>query len=109
MRGESMELKNLDRFKLSMTKAAVTSFAGLPLLLGMAKSLGLEEGLNRVLAAVKKRDRGYTPAQSGFTLMGILQAGGKALDDVRLLAGDEGLWVLLGAVPAANTLGEFLR
>lgn len=104
-----MILKNLDRYKLSMTKAAVTSYAGLPLLWGMAKSLGLEMGLNRVLAALKKRDRGYTPAESGFTLMGILQAGGNALDDVRLLSGDEGLRVLLGAFPAANTLGEFLR
>ena len=105
-----MILENLGRYKLSTTKAAVTSFAGLPLLLGMAKSLHLEEGLNRVLAALKQRDRGYTPAESGFTLMGILQAGGKALDDVRLLSGDEGLRVLLGeAIPAANTLGEFLR
>jgi hypothetical protein len=104
-----MILENLDRFKLSTTKAAVTSFAGLPLLLRMAKSLGLEKGLNRVLALVKKRDRGYAPAESAFTLMGILQAGGNALDDVRLLAGDEGLSVLWGAIPAANTLGEFLR
>jgi len=104
-----MELNNLDCFKLSTTKAAVTSFAGLPMLLGMGKSLGLEKGLNRVLAWVKKRDRGYTPAESAFTLMGILQAGGNALDDVRLLAGDEGLRVLWGAIPAANTLGEFLR
>ena len=104
-----MILENLDRYKLSTTKAAVTSYAGLPLLLGMAKSLHLEEGLNQVLERLKERDRGYTPAQSSFTLMGILQAGGKALDDVRLLSGDEGLRVLLGIFPAANTLGEFLR
>jgi hypothetical protein len=104
-----MILENLDRYKLSTTKAAVTSYAGLPLLLGMARSLGLEKGLNGVLSALKKRDRGYTPAESGFTLMGILQAGGNALDDVRLLSGDEGLRVLWGAIPAANTLGEFLR
>ena len=104
-----MILENLDRYKLSTTKAAVTSYAGLPLLLGMAKSLHLEEGLNRVLERVKERDRGYTPAQSSLTLMGILQAGGKALEDVRLFSGDEGLRVLLGIFPAANTLGEFLR
>jgi hypothetical protein len=105
-----MLLENLDRYKLSTTKAAVTSFAGLPLVMGAAKSLGLETGLNRVLAALKKRDRGYTPAESGFTLMAILQAGGHALDDVRLLSGDGGFQALLGnAIPAANTLGEFLR
>ena len=104
-----MILENLDRFKLSTTKSAVTSFAGLPLLLRMARSLGLERGLNWALGRLKQRDRGYTAAESGFTLMGILQAGGNALDDVRLLSGDEGLRVLLGAIPAANTLGEFLR
>jgi Transposase DDE domain group 1 len=104
-----MKLKNLDCFKVSTTKAAVTSFGGLPLVLGMARSLGLETGLNRVLSALKKRERGYTPAESGFTLMGILQAGGRALDDVRLLSGDEGLRALWGAIPVANTLGEFLR
>jgi hypothetical protein len=32
-----------------------------------------------------------------------------ALADVKLLAGDEGLRELWGEVPAANTLGEFLR
>lgn len=104
-----MILENLDRFKLSTTKAAVTSFAGLLLVLGMARSLGLEKRLNRGLKRLKERARGYTPAQMSFTLMGILQAGGKALDDVRLLSGDEGLSVLLGVFPAANTLGEFLR
>jgi hypothetical protein len=86
-----MILENLDRYKLSTTKAAATSYAGLPLLLGMAKSLGLEDRLNRVLERVKQRDRGYTPAQTSFTLMGILQPGGRALDDVRMLSGDEGL------------------
>jgi hypothetical protein len=41
--------------------------------------------------------------------MGLLQVGGVALDDIGLLAGDEGMRELLGAMPAANTLGEFLR
>ena len=38
-----MLLKNLDMYKVSTTDQAVTSFAGLPLLLGTARSLGLEE------------------------------------------------------------------
>ena len=41
-------------------------------------------------------------------MMGLLQAGGVALDDVSLLRGDEGL-ELLGGMPAANTMGDFLR
>ena len=102
-----MLIKNLEKYKLSTTKQAVTSFAGLPLLLGMAKSLGLEEKLNAL--PIKERARGYSPAEATFTLMGLLQAGGVALDDVSLLRGDEGLRRLLGAMPAANTLGEWLR
>lgn len=102
-----MIIKNLDEYKLSTTKQAITSFAGLPLLLGMARSLGLEEKLNAL--PLKERERGYGPAETTFTLMGLLQAGGVALDDVSLLRGDEGILKLLGELPAANTLGEYLR
>jgi len=102
-----MILKNLEKYKVTTTKQAVTSFAGLPLLLGMAKSLGIEKKLNTL--RLKERERGYKPAETAFTLMGLLQAGGVALDDVSLLRGDEGLKRLLGEMPAANTLGEWLR
>jgi len=102
-----MITRNLDEYKLSTTKQAITSFAGLPLLLGMARSLGLEEELNTL--PLKKRERGYSPAEMVLTLMGLLQAGGVALDDVSLLRGDEGMRELLGELPAANTLGEHLR
>lgn len=102
-----MITRALDKYKLSTTKQAVTSYAGLPLLLGMAKSLGLEEKLNGL--PVKERARGYPPAETIFSLMGMLQSGGVALDDIDLLNGDEGLRELLGKFPAANTVGEFLR
>ena len=102
-----MLLKNLDGYKLTTTKQAITSFAGLPLLLGMARSLGLEEKLNAL--PIKERQRGYKPAETILTLMGLLQSGGRALDDVSILRGDEGLRRLLGEIPAANTLGELLR
>jgi hypothetical protein len=102
-----MILKSLDEYKLSTTKQAITSFAGLPLLLGMARSLGLEDELNAL--SIKERERGYKPAETTLTLMGLLQSGGAALDDVSLLRGDEGMRALLGEIPAANTLGEYLR
>jgi hypothetical protein len=102
-----MITKNLDKFKITTTKQAVTSFAGLPLLLGMAKNLGLEEQINAL--PLKERARGYKPAESAFALMGLIQSGGEALDDVSLLKGDEGLGELWGGLPAANTLGEWLR
>jgi hypothetical protein len=102
-----MILKSLEEYKVSTTKQAITSYAGLPLLLGMARRLGLEEELNAL--PIKERERGYKPAEAAFTLMGMLQSGGVALDDVSLLKGDEGLRELLGEIPAANTLGEYLR
>ena len=73
----------------------------------MGRSLGLEEKLNGL--ELKERARGYKPAETMFTLMGLLQAGGVALEDVSLLKGDEGMRALMGEIPAANTLGEFLR
>ena len=91
-----MIIKNLDEYKLSTTKQAITSFAGLPLLLGMARSLGLEEKLNAL--PLKKRERGYSPAEMTLTLMGLLQSGGVALDDVSLLRGDMGMLGLLGCL-----------
>jgi hypothetical protein len=102
-----MIIQNLEDYKVSTTKQAITSFAGLPLLLGMARSLGLEDELNAL--PIKERERGYKPAETTFTLMGLLQSGGAALDDVSLLRGDEGMCALLGEIPAANTLGEYLR
>ncbi len=102
-----MVIKNLEKYKVSTTRQAVTSFAGLPLLLGMAKSLGLEEQLNTL--PIKERQRGYKPAEAAFTLMGLIESGGVSLDDVELLRGDAGLRSLWGAMPAANTLGEWLR
>src|ERR1035438_2257835 len=101
-----MLLKNLDRFKVSTTNQAVTSYAGLLLPLGMGRSLGLHKDLNDL--CLKERNRGYQPAEVGFTLMGLIQAGGEALDDVKHLSGDAGFRTLLGTIPAANTLGQWL-
>jgi len=102
-----MLLKNLDRFKVSTTDLAVTSYAGLLLPLGMGRSLGLDVELNRL--SLKERQRGYTAAEVGFTLMGLIQAGGESLDDVKHLSQDAGLARVFGVMPAANTLGQYLK
>ncbi|OGS04750.1 MAG: hypothetical protein A3G41_02180 [Elusimicrobia bacterium RIFCSPLOWO2_12_FULL_59_9] len=88
-----MIITNMDKFGVSTTKQAITSFAGLPLLWGMAKSLGLDEKLNGL--PLKERERGYRSAEAAFALMGLLQSGGLALDDVSIMKGDEGLKSLL--------------
>lgn len=101
-----MLLKNLDRFKVSTTNLAVTSYAGLFLPLGMGRSLGLDVELDRL--CVKERKRGYATSEAGFALMGLITAGGEALEDVKHLSQDAGLAEVLGSIPAANTLGQFL-
>jgi hypothetical protein len=100
-------IPDLERVKLGKTTEAVTSFAGLPLFLQMGKALGLEKKINEL--ALKERERGYRPADMVFSLMGMLQAGGVALDDIEVLKRDDGFRRLVRAIPAANTLGEFLR
>jgi len=102
-----MILENLRTYKIGTTDEAVTSFGGLPLFLQMGLSLGLKEKLNRL--TVKERDRGYTSAQMILSVIGMIHAGGSALDDLDVMRGDEGLKVLLGEVPAPNTVGDFLR
>lgn len=102
-----MLLENLERYKIGTTDEAVTSFGGLPLFLEMGKALGLEKKLNQ--PGLKERERGFQPAEMGFALMGLIHAGGAALDDIELLRGDEGLRRMLPGLPAANTMGEFLR
>lgn len=100
-------IPNLEAVKLGTTTEAVTSLAGLPLFLQMGKALGLEEKLNAL--PLKERDRGYTPGEMTFSMMGLLHAGGVALDDIEVLRRDEGFKRLVRGIPAANTLGEFLR
>ena len=102
-----MLLENLGRYKIGTTDEAVTSFGGLPLFVEMGQVLGLEKKLNEL--PVKERERGYQPAEMGFTLMGLIHAGGVALDDVELLRRDAGLKRIFPGIPAANTMGEFLR
>jgi hypothetical protein len=72
----------------------------------LAGRLGIEELLDRV--AVKKRSRGYSPAQAILGLCEMLIAGGECLDDVALLRGDSAQELLRG-LPESTTLGRFLR
>jgi len=74
--------------------------------LGMGRSLGLDRALDAL--KVKERRRGYTTAEAGFALMGLIIAGGEALDDVQHVSQDAGMGELLVPMPAANTLGQYL-
>lgn len=85
----------------------MTAHAGLVLVRELAGALGVVELLDRV--TVKRRRRGYSPAQQVLALCETLIAGGECLDDAALLRADVAQERLRGhAVPDPTTLGRFL-
>ncbi len=94
--------------RIAVSTQQLTSHAGLVLVRELAGRLGVGELLNRV--TVKKRSRGYSPAQAILGLCETLIAGGECLDDVALMRGDSAQELLRGhGLPEATTLGRFLR
>ncbi len=106
-----MKVKVTERSALVQVAAStqqLTAHAGLVLVRELADRLGLRELLGHV--TVKRRQRGYSPAQAILGLCELLIAGGDCLDDVALLRADSAQELLRGhRVPEATTLGRFLR
>ena len=106
-----MKVKVTERSALVRVAAStqqLTSDAGLVLVRELAARLGVRELLDRV--TVKKRRRGYSPAEAILGLCEMLVVGGECLDDVGLLREDSAQELLRGhGLPEASTLGRFLR
>lgn len=106
-----MKVKLTERSAMVQVAAStqqLTSHAGLVLVRELAGRLGVGELLNRV--TVKKRRRGYPPAQAILGLCETLIAGGECLDDIAFLRGDSAQELLRGhGLPEPTTLGRFLR
>jgi len=86
----------------------LTARAGLPLMVEMFRSLGLSAVVGSEIR-LKERNRGFTEAEMVEEHMVLLAAGGECLDDFSLLAGDEGLDVLLGRKrPSPEAARDFL-
>ncbi len=106
-----MRVKVTERSALVRVAAStqqLTSHAGLVLVRELAGRLGVGELLDCV--TVKKRRRGYSPAQAILGLCETLIAGGECLDDVALLRSDSAQELLRGhGLPEPTTLGRFLR
>jgi Transposase DDE domain group 1 len=106
-----LKVKVTERSALVQVAAStqrITAQAGLVLVRELADRLGVAELLDRV--TVKKRRRGYSPAQAILALCETLIAGGECLDDVALLRADSAQQLLRGhGLPEPTTLGRFLR
>jgi hypothetical protein len=94
--------------QIASSTQRITAHAGLVLVRELADRLGVGELLDRV--TVKKRRRGYSPAQAILALCETLIAGGECLDDVAVLRADSAQELLRGhGLPEPTTLGRFLR
>jgi hypothetical protein len=94
--------------QIAPSRQRITAHAGLVLVRELADRLGVGEVLDRV--TVKKRRRGYSPAQAILALCETLIAGGECLDDVAVLRADSAQELLRGhGLPEPTTLGRFLR
>jgi Transposase DDE domain group 1 len=93
--------------RVAASSQQITAHAGLVLVRELWDQLGLPALLDAV--TVKRRGRGYSPAQAMLALCETLIAGGECLDDAALLRGDGGQEQLRGhPVPDPTTLGRFL-
>jgi hypothetical protein len=94
--------------QIAASSQQITAHAGLVLVRELAERLQVGEALDRL--TVKKRRRGYSPAQVILALCETLIAGGECLDDVALLRADSAQALLRGhGLPGPTTLGRFLR
>lgn len=89
-------------------RADVTARAGLPLVVETMRALGMDEVAGAALPP-PQRQRGFAPEHKLEALVTLIAAGGDRVEDVRVLAEDQGLEQLLGAaLPSPDALLDFL-
>ena len=89
--------------------AAVTAYAGLPLIVDTMRKLGVSEQLD-VQLGIRQRNQGATDAQKAEAVVLLMTAGGTCLSDVEKLRADKGLERLLGyALPSEQVLWNFFN
>ena len=97
-------------FKLERTDETLTAHGGLALLAEYNHGLGLRTLAEQHLPGPGS-NRGYTPSVFVDTLVLLLQAGGRTLEDLRELAREHALLSLLDhdVLPDPDTVGDWLR
>lgn len=97
-------------FKLDRTDETLTAHGGLALLAEFTHGLGLRALVDRLLPQPRSH-RGYAPSVVVESVILLLQAGGRTLEDLRELTREDALLALLGqdALPDPDTVGDWLR
>lgn len=97
------------RFIMRPRKSNVTARAGLPVVLEAGRAVGLDTLVEKYLH-VAKRQRGFSELEKLEALMLLLAQGGDRVEDIRILAEDEGLLRLLERdLPSPDALLDFLK
>ena len=96
--------------KLERSSERLTSLGGLVVVEELARAVGLWKQVDGVLAGPKS-GRGYAPHAFVQGLIWMLHAGGRRLEDLRELRGEQEVLGALGleALPDAGTVGDWLR
>jgi len=97
-------------FKIETTKERLTALGGLVLMAEFNHGIGLRELTDRYLPSPGS-NRGFAPSVIVESLVLMLQAGGRRLEDLRELRQEEGLMGLIGReeIPEPDTAGDWLR
>jgi Transposase DDE domain group 1 len=97
-------------FKIEKTEETLTAHGGLALLAEYNHGMGLRELTDRHLPGPGS-NRGYAASSFADSLVLLLQAGGRRLEDLRELRREAPLLKLVGRdfIPDSDTMGDWLR
>jgi hypothetical protein len=97
-------------FKIEVTRERLTVHGGLALMAEFNHGIGLRELTDQYLPAPGS-NRGFDASDIVDAVVLMLQGGGRSLEDLRELKGEEGLMKLIGRdeIPEPDTVGDWLR
>jgi hypothetical protein len=97
-------------FKIASTDETLTAQAGLALFGEYCHALGLSRWLDEALPAPGS-GAGYAASSHALSVLFMLHAGGRSLEDLRVLRTEAGLLALLKleSVPSSDASGDWLR
>jgi hypothetical protein len=108
--GEMMIQQTVFGFKIEKSEDSLTAHGGLALLAEYNHGMGLRDLADRYLPG-SGSNRGYAASSFVDSLVLLLQAGGRRLEDLRELRRESPLLKLVGRdeIPDSDTVGDWLR
>jgi hypothetical protein len=97
-------------FKIETTNDTITAHAGLALVGELAVGMGILEAVDRYLPKPGS-NAGYKASEYVFSLVLMLNGGGRSLEGSRVIRQDEGLREVLplARIPSSDAVGDWLR